>query len=471
VHAVAADNALDIPGPLTMADAEANPRGANATYLQRHERRRNRLGRIGVALDQEVGEGRGISGMLFASPKYLQRSERGTFRDFTRYHLGGNVIVREERKLSGRVHSSFSAGLDEAYQDGAILFYSLTPEGARGAELRDNKREGAGNFGGFVQERLSLGDRIDLTVGARYDAIAYANDSYIDPGLDARKSFARVSPKVGVVYRPSGDRSFYANVGGGVEAPAGNETDPASTFGQDTVTGLNPLLEPIRSTTYEVGAKQMRALAGGGLLHGVAYDVAMYWTNVTNEIVPYRGGRFYFTAGRVRRRGVEAGLQLQGAGGLSLSSALTFSDNRYREYMVDSVHYGRPGRFADYAGNRVVGVPDFFASGTATWAPRFQDALELGLGVKTVQRYFVDDANQVVVPAYTLLDATLATTRALHLSGDVGVRGFVRVENLANRRYIASAYLNPDIVDGVPVAFEPGLPRQMIVSLAVEWGR
>ena len=454
-----------------MAEAEANPRHANATYLQRHERRRNRLGRIGVALDQEVGEGRGLSGMLFASPKYLQRSERGTFRDFTRYHLGGNVIVREERKLSGRVHSSFSAGLDEAYQDGAILFYSLTPAGARGAELRDNKREGAGNFGGFVQERLSLGDRIDLTVGARYDAIAYANDSYIDPALDARKTFARVSPKLGVVYRPSAYRSFYANVGGGVEAPAGNETDPASTFGQDTVTGLNPLLEPIRSTTYEVGAKQMRALAGGALLHGVAYDVALYWTNVTNEIVPYRGGRFYFTAGRVRRRGVEAGLQLQGAGGLSLASALTFSDNRYREYMVDSVHYGRPGRFADYAGNRVVGVPDCFASGSVTWAPRSQGALELGLGAKTVQRYFVDDANQVAVPAYTLLDATLATTRALHLSRGLGVRGFIRVDNLANRRSIASAYLNPDIVNGVPVAFEPGLPRQLIVSLMLEWGR
>lgn len=471
VHAVAADNELDIPGPLTLAQVEASPQSANATYLARRERRHNRLGRIGVALDREVGEGRALTGMLFATPKYLQRSERGTFRDFTRYHVGGNVVLREERRLSARVHSSFSAGLDEAYQDGAILFYSLTPEGDRGPELRDNKREGAGNFGAFAQERLAFGERLELTLGARWDAITYYNESYIDPGMAGRKSFDRLTPKLGLVFRPSADQSVYANVGGGVEAPAGNETDPASTFGQDTIYALNPLLAPIRSTTYEVGTKRMRAFAGNGFLRGLAYDVAAYWTDVANEIVPYRGGRFYFTAGRVRRRGLEAGLQLQTAPRLALAGALTLSDNRYREYMVDSVHYGVPGHYADYAGHRVVGVPDLFASGSLTWAPRFQDVLEVGVGVRTVQRYFVDDANLVEVPAYTLLDATVATRRALPLPGGAAVRGFLRLENLADRRYIASAFLNPDVVNGVPVAFEPGLPRQLIVSVALEWGR
>ncbi len=470
VHAVAADNELDIPGPLTLAQVEVDPRSANATYVARRERRHNRLGRIGVALDREVGEGRALTGMLFASPKFLQRSERGTFRDFTRYHVGGNVMFREERHLWRAIHSSFSAGVDEAYQDGAILFYSLTPEGNRGPELRDNKREGAGNTGAFLQERLAVGERLELTLGARYDAITYYNESYIDPGLTGRKSFTRLTPKLGVVYRPTSDQSLYANVGGGVEAPAGNETDPASTFGQDTVYALNPLLEPIRSTTYEIGAKRMRVF-GTGFLRGLAYDVAAYWTDVSNEIVPYRGGRFYFTAGRVRRRGVEAGLQLQTAPRLALAGALTLSDNRYRQYMVDSVHYGVPGRFADYGGNRVVGVPDLFASGSLTWTPRFLDIVQLGVGAKTVQRYFVDDANLVEVPACTLLDATLATRRALPLPGGAAARGFLRLENLADHRYIASAFLNPDVVNGVPVAFEPGLPRQLVLSIALEWGR
>ena len=33
--------------------------------------------------------------------------------------------------------------------------------------------------------------------------------------------------------------------------------------------------------------------------------------------------------------------------------------------------------------------------------------------------------------------------------------------------YIGSAFLNPDVVGGVPVAFEPGRPREVVVGLTV----
>jgi hypothetical protein len=43
----------------------------------------------------------------------------------------------------------------------------------------------------------------------------------------------------------------------------------------------------------------------------------------------------------------------------------------------------------------------------------------------------------------------------------------VTVQNLSDKRYIGSAFLNPDVVGGVPVAFEPGLPRQVLVTLSL----
>ena len=470
VHAVAADNAFDVPGPLTRAALDSAPRLANATYLARRERRHNRLGRLGAAVEHQAAEGLWLDGSLFVQPKALQRSERGTFRDFTRHHLGGSASLRWERALSRGVRGTFSAGVDDAVQDGAILFYSLTPDGERGTELRDNKREGASNLGIFAQELLALGGRVDLTLGARWDAIDYDYASRINPRLDDRKRFDRLSPKVGVVWRVTPESSVYANLGGGVEAPAGNETDPASTFGQDTVTALNPLLEPIRSTTWEVGGKHLRA-TGGGFVRALAYDAALYWTEVRNEIVPYRGGRFYFTAGQVRRRGAELGVQVRTAPGLSLEAAVSGQDHRYTEYVVDSVHYGRPGASADYAGNRVVGVPAVFGSAALRWAPAFRDEVELELGVQQAGAYWADDANQVRVPGYALLSAGVALRRPVRLGGGLTARGAVRVENLANRRYVASAFLNPDVVAGEPVAFEPGLPRQVVVSLALGMGR
>ncbi|MEO5509065.1 MAG: TonB-dependent receptor [Longimicrobiales bacterium] len=468
--AVAADNRFSIPGPLTLAQLEANPERANATYLARLERRRNRVGRRGIAVDHSISETTGLSGMVFINPKYLQRSERGTFRDFNRYHVGGNAVFRTAMNFTSDVRGSLSVGVDEAYQDGAILFYGLTSAGERATDLRDNKREGANNFGVFAQELITFSPRIDVSVGARYDDIHYYSDSYITPAKNAEKSFSRVTPKVGVAFHLKPDHTIYANLGGGVEAPAGNETDPAGTFGQDTVTAINPLLEPISSTSIELGMKQLMNV-GSGFLRAISYDVALYHTNVTNEIVPYRGGRFYFTAARAERMGAEVGTRIATAPGVSFIGALTVADNRYRDYVVDSVHYGRAGATADYSDNKVVGVPDYFYNVGAAYAPPFLRQAEIQLEVQHTGEYFADDANTVTVPGFSVINASLGLKRPIRIGSGINVRGFVRVENLTAKKYVASAFLNPDVVGGVPVAFEPGLPRNFVLSASIGWGR
>lgn len=464
LFALGTDNLFRIPGPLTAAQLDADPRQANPTYAQRDERRHNRAGRLGARLDHDLGATTTSSVALFVNPKVLQRSERGTFRDFTRYHLGGNAAL-EQRLFSGSsVSGTLIAGVDLAYQDGAILFYSLAPGGTRGDTLRADKREGALNLGVFAQQQLAFGAHWIATLGARYDDISYTYQDFLAPSLDADKSFRGVTPKLGLTWRRTPLHSVYASVGGGVEAPAGNETDPAGTFGQDTVTAINPLLEPIRSTTYELGTRGAARFASG-LVTGLSYDVALYDTEVRNEIVPYRGGRFYFTAARARRQGAELGLTLSTGGGLSLQSAVAYQRHRYRDYVVDSVHYGRPGATADYSGNRVVGVPGWTYAASVTWAaPR---AFELRLGLQGNSAYFTDDANQVRVSGYKIVTATLATADAVALGTRFGIRGFVTVNNLFDRPYIASSFLNPDVVGGQPVAYEPGLPRNLVVGLTL----
>ena len=460
-------NRFQIPGPLTRAQADATPERANATYAARDERRHNRLMRIGATLQHRVDSTRTVSGMLFVAPKMLQRSERGTFRDFTRVHLGGNVVYRLAHPLGASVRGRFTAGVDEAFQDGAILFYSLTPSGARGLTLRNNKREAANNAGVFVEEQLALGERLIVTAGARHDAITYRNDDFLTPALDASRTFRRTTPKVGAIWKLGTTHSVYANIGGGVEVPAGNETDPASTFGQDTVTSLNPLLDPIRSTTYEVGLK--RSVVAGSpasFLRSATYDVALYDTEVRNEIVPYRGGRFYFSAGRVRRQGAELGVALTGRAGLGARGALTLNRHRYVAYPVDSVHYGVPGRVADYRGNSVVGVPSIHYGALLSYAPRAL-LLRLEAGVTGVGRYYADDANTIDVPGHALLDARVAFDDPVAFGRRLGLRGFVSVSNLTGRRYIGSAFLNPDILNGEAVAFEPGRPREFVVGITV----
>jgi outer membrane receptor protein involved in Fe transport len=81
--------------------------------------------------------------------------------------------------------------------------------------------------------------------------------------------------------------------------------------------------------------------------------------------------------------------------------------------------------------------------------------------------YFADDANRVEVSAYRIVSLTAGLDEPLAVAGGLGVTGFVTIANLFDRHYIGSAYLNPDVVAGEALAFEPGLPRHLTVALSL----
>ena len=84
---------------------------------------------------------------------------------------------------------------------------------------------------------------------------------------------------------------------------------------------------------------------------------------------------------------------------------------------------------------------------------------------------FADDANKISVPSSNVMNVGVIATRPWDLGNGFGVRGSVVVTNAADTKYVGSAYLNPDriTVNGasVPAVFEPGLPRQVILSLSI----
>jgi iron complex outermembrane receptor protein len=467
VYISGTSNLFHIPGPLTQAEFDADPKQANSTYLARDERRYNRLGRIGVTLDHSINDMHEFSSMVFVNPKYLQRSERNTFRDFTRYHTGGNFMYINNLNFSNTLSNKLIVGVDEAYQDGAILFYNLSSTNGRGSTLRDNKREGANTFGLFAQTEVRIEEKLSLILGGRYDDVTYYSESFIDPTLGLQsKSFTKFTPKAGITYLFSPTHSIYANLGGGVEVPAGNETDPAPTFGADSVYLINPLLEPITSTTIELGTKQLMFVGNNSFLKSLSYDVALYYIVVNNDIVPYQGGKYYFTAGKTDRKGIEVGLDLQMNHGLSLQGAFTYSQNKYNEYIVDSVHYGKPGHIADYKDNNVAGIPDVFYSAGIKYAPNFFYGVYIGLNLNGVGSYFVDDANKIEVPSYNILNATIGINDAIVLTNNIDLSGFISFNNITDKKYAASAFINPDLKSGKPVFLEPGLPRNIVASLS-----
>ncbi|OGU14173.1 MAG: hypothetical protein A2X61_07105 [Ignavibacteria bacterium GWB2_35_12] len=465
-------NKFNIPGPLTQSTFDNFPDSANSVYLSRKERRYNKAVQIGLNIDHNFDDNNSLSGMLFVNPKYLQRSERNTYRDFTRYHIGGNVNYKNNLEITKSINNTLLIGIDEQYQDGAILFYSLSPDAGRGSTLKDNKREGAVTSGAFIQDEIMFNDEFSAVLGLRYDDVTYYSESFLNQDISETRSFSRMTPKIALSYRFDGHHNIYVNYGGGIEVPAGNETDPSPYLGMDTIHLVNPLLEPIVSTTYEIGSKNVEPL-DGSFIDRLSYEIAVYMIETKNDIIPYQGGKFYFTAGKTQRFGAEFGLGTKLFKSLDINATLTFMNSKYKDYKVDSVHYdvSKEGKFTDYSENSIAGIPDLIYNVTLKFTPAWFDYMSLELNYEGVSKYFADDANLFTVPSYSILNLRVGTAKPIRITNGIGLKLYMSANNLLDTKYAASSFINPEIEKGtgLPIYLEPGLPRNFVFSVSFEW--
>jgi len=232
-----------------------------------------------------------------------------------------------------------------------------------------------------------------------------------------------------------------------VEAPAFNEINPPPPF--DTTTSFNPFLEPMTSTSYEVGVKGSVGLGGG--LGALGYDVAVYQIDVDNDIVPFNGGAYFFTAGETRRRGVELGADWHPTTPLRIRTMVAFTNNEYVTYS---------NNLGVFDGNEQAGLPSTTASGSVGYT--LPVGLSLEGRVEHVGSYFADDANTAETESYVIFGGSVGYER----NTPIGMlRAFVAGENLSDELYTASVFIN-----GTGGRFyEPGLPQSWSFGASIRF--
>ncbi len=471
VFLTGASNQFEIPGPLTREQFLADPQQAQGdtliyrpSFVQRDERRDNMLLRIGTTVEHNFTASTGLTSMAFVQTKKLARSERNTWRDFNRYHVGGNVVAHTSHRVSSTIYNKILAGADVQVQDGAILFYNLDPiTKGRGTTLRQNKREGASNLGAFIQDEIMLG-ALSVVAGVRYDVVQYANQDFITPAADTSVTFSRVIPKIGINYRLTDDLSVYGSLGGGIEVPAGNETDPPAFIGATTPTrAINPLLAPIISTTYEAGVK-------GRATDIVTYDAAVYMIDIENDIAPYNSGAFFTTVGKSRRIGAELGAMATIGGGVTVALSGSLMSTQFIDYVIDSGYIAQElnGKTVSYAGNEQSGIPRASATVRLRYDLPEREGWFAEVESRTLSSYYADDANTIVVDGWTVVSAA-AGVRIGIVPEHITLNILGRVDNVLNTSYMASAWINPDVTRGGVPYIEPGLPRNVMATLSLRY--
>ena len=278
----------------------------------------------------------------------------------------------------------------------------------------------------YVQDQIRFNDQWQVLAGLRYDRFDIESTNYLKKTdrTEDRQSHS-TSPRLGVVWTPLENHSFYASwtktfspVGGGLigitPGAAGNTND----------------LSPELTKQKEIGVKS--DWMGDRLSTTLAvYELELYNRRTKDPLNP----TITLLSGLQRSRGIEltASGKLGGnwymRGGIGLQDATVVKDNNGLE------------------GKRINGVAKRNGSLFITWKPEMGWYAETGLTL--VGQRYADSMNTTVLPGYGRWDAL-----AGYREKDWDVSG--ALTNLTDRYYYESATSAAQIM--------PGEPRSLVMT-------
>lgn len=283
-------------------------------------------------------------------------------------------------------------------------------------------------MGAYVQDQISLTDRLQVRVGGRYDDFLLRVDNRLTNMLGRRKR-SRFSPQAGIVYELSTPLSLYAAYGEGYRANIGADAN-------------GNVFEPETSKSIEAGVK-LTAL--GGRLTGTLAAYQLEKSNVLATDTANPG--FSVAIGKARSRGIEADLNGRLPGGIELLLSYAYTDAEARSRVLDPNF-----SFQIEPGDPLINIPKHNLNMQA--AKRFKAGsrdMLFGAGVQHVGSRNGETGTDFTLPSHTLF-------RVFGQADLIdGVQLFGSIANLFDDHWYANSYS--------PVWVQPGTPRTATIGL------
>jgi len=398
----------EIPGALTLAQFEQNPRQtavANAASDQGRNQRglRGSLRTTWRLNDQLVFEGAAYAVWKDLDHPIFQVIDQQSrnYGLFGRFDWDGQIGDK-------RADAFFGAWFRTGDLDSN--FYANI-RGARGAPT-SRTQQNAKAVDLFGEGRLFVTDRVAVVAGATWGQAERDYTSFAVPGvgstfnLKADKTYDWISPRVGLLWQDEAGNQVFANLTRSVEPPNFSSMTPTNT-------GFTPVRAQ-KAWTGEVGAR--------GHTGPFTYDVTLYRADLKDEMLQYAVSSSIpastFNADKTVHQGIEAALDWAVAPRWRIRQTWTYSDFRFKDDVqfhdnrlpiVPKSFYRSEVRYNDPRG--------WFVAPSVEWSASDQ---------------WIDYANTKTAPSYAILNFNAGWK----VSDQVSL--FLDARNLADKAYVSN---------------------------------
>lgn len=254
----------------------------------------------------------------------------------------------------------------------------------------------------FAQTEIDLGDRVTLTLGARWDD--FERDTVLTTGPNrivqprVVDSEDHISPKLALVYAATPQHTVYFNFGEGFSSNFGPvwQWDPAR-YRRDT--------RPTTLRNYEVGTKGIAAngrLSYAVSLYAIEQEDRLVFVSNPEALIDFTAPSTLATTGQLfESHGLEATLSYRFGRGSHLELRYGHVDAEWSELVLST--FSGP---LDLSGTTPTGVPENTLY--LAWSQRLGDRLDLGLSWEWYDDYQITQQNNFSGGSYDFANLSLS---------------------------------------------------------------
>jgi len=398
----------DSPGSLQREAARRAPEQARSTILDFDVGKDVTQGQLSATYYDDVGVGT-LNATAYGVARDLQNPIPFSVIDLNRTAGGLRFTLEDD---ASRIR--WGVGVEGKRQHDERM--EFTSEGGRPDSLILDQLETVDNAAAFARLAIPFG-RLQIDAGLRYDGLQFEADDRLGTD-DGTQTFRALSPSVGLSFELETARLF-ANASTGLEAPTTTELSNRP----DGQGGFNDL-----------DAEDVLAVEGGvtgrWAAPRLAYDVALFYQDVDNVLVPFQkrafGPTFFRNQGAARHLGAEVAVQWQPTDPLSVRASYSYTNAQFTAGTIEG-----PESTTALDGNELPGVPSQRLGAAAQLRT---DVAHAGLTVQHVGEQYGDSENTATIDAYTTVDLRLSHP-GLSLTASTQVTPFVAVNNAFDVRY------------------------------------